>query len=311
MNKNFLKELFANARPFTKLFFALFIIFASYILLSLLSFLIILPIYSISFEEFNTIIKEGFSEADLSLLRVFQISQSIGLFIIPAVVLNFLLFPYNEGFINNKIFGSFFIHLIILLSVVFSMPIVNFLMDWNSSLEFPQWLSFIEDKLQQMELERNQLTHIMTDNMQLSDYFFNLLMIAVLPAIGEEFIFRGVLQKIFQQWTKNPHISILIAAIIFSSIHLQFYGFFPRLVLGIYFGYLFFWSKNIWLAVLAHFLNNALAISFIFLSDRGKINIPSALKDYNNNGFIEVILSISITSILLLITYRYFKKIFL
>jgi len=88
----------------------------------------------------------------------------------------------------------------------------------------------------------------------------NLLMLAVIPAIGEEFIFRGCLQRLFNQLTKNHHIAIWLTAIIFSSIHLQFYGFIPRMLLGAMFGYLFVWSNSLWLPILGHFLNNATAV---------------------------------------------------
>jgi membrane protease YdiL (CAAX protease family) len=85
----------------------------------------------------------------------------------------------------------------------------------------------------------------------------NLIMIAVLPALGEEFIFRGVFQKIFCRLFGSGHIAIWITAFIFSFVHLQFFGFLPRFILGLLFGYLFYWSRTLWLPVIAHFVNNA------------------------------------------------------
>ena len=95
---------------------------------------------------------------------------------------------------------------------------------------------------------------------------FNLFMIAVLPAIGEEFIFRGVFQKILYNLIKNNHLAVWMTAFIFSAIHLQFYGFIPRLILGLAFGYLFLWSRTIWLPVIAHFVNNAVPTIGAWLS---------------------------------------------
>jgi membrane protease YdiL (CAAX protease family) len=82
----------------------------------------------------------------------------------------------------------------------------------------------------------------------------------VLAGVCEEFFFQGALQPLMMKWTKNPHIGILITALIFSALHFQFYGFIPRFVLGVYLGYLFFWSRSLWLPILAHVLHNALSI---------------------------------------------------
>ncbi len=308
MNESFLKELFSNARPVTKLVFALFIMFTSYLLVTFFTILIAIAIYPLSFEELNILLKEGLLKADLSLLRLFQISQSIGLFIVPSVLLNFLLFRSGDGFILRSAKSYSMIFWVVLLTLLASIPLTNILLEWNSALQLPEWVVSLEDKLQQMEFERTQLTHRMTENMQFSDYFFNVLMISVLPAIGEEFFFRGVVQKVFFQWTRNGHISIFIAAIVFSSIHLQFYGFLPRLLLGMYFGYLFFWSHNIWIAVWAHFLNNFIAISFIFLAGSKWVQMPDFLTNNSYNGYVVVVSSIILSGALILISQQYIKK---
>jgi len=87
-----------------------------------------------------------------------------------------------------------------------------------------------------------------------------MLIVAVVPAVGEELLFRGVLQKIMIAWTKNPHFGVWITAFLFSALHLQFFGFFPRMLLGALFGYLFLWSKSLWLPILGHFINNGTVV---------------------------------------------------
>ena len=104
------------------------------------------------------------------------------------------------------------------------------------------------------------------------DLFYNLLIIAVLPALGEEFLFRGILQKLFKEMTQNVHVAIIITAVIFSAIHMQFYGFLPRMMLGILFGYLLHWTGNLWVPVIAHFINNAAAVVFAYFA--GKQELP-------------------------------------
>ena len=97
---------------------------------------------------------------------------------------------------------------------------------------------------------------------------FNIILIAIIPALGEELFFRGALQGVMKAW-KGAKLAIWITAIIFSAIHLQFYGFVPRMLLGAFFGYLLFWSENIWLPIIAHFVNNVLAVIFYYFKFNG------------------------------------------
>jgi len=98
-----------------------------------------------------------------------------------------------------------------------------------------------------------------------------LLVIAVIPALGEEVLFRGVLQNIFQKsfGHTQPHAAIWLAAFVFSAIHLQFYGLVPRMLLGALFGYLYVWSGNLWYPIVAHFANNSITLLAIFLYHQG------------------------------------------
>jgi uncharacterized protein len=87
-----------------------------------------------------------------------------------------------------------------------------------------------------------------------------LVAVAILPAICEELTFRGVLQPLFARWTGSVHLGIWITALLFSAIHLQFHGFLPRMILGAGLGYLVHYSGSLWPAIVAHFLNNAMAV---------------------------------------------------
>jgi hypothetical protein len=93
-----------------------------------------------------------------------------------------------------------------------------------------------------------------------SDLLINLVVLVMIPALGEELLFRGLIQNYLKNSLKNVHVAIVITAIIFSSIHLQFYGFFPRFILGVALGYLAFLGRSLWLPILAHFINNALVV---------------------------------------------------
>jgi membrane protease YdiL (CAAX protease family) len=108
--------------------------------------------------------------------------------------------------------------------------------------------------------------------------FVNILMLAIIPALGEELIFRACFQKVFVRWTGNYHVAIWITAIVFSAIHFQFFGFFPRMILGALFGYLFVWSGNIWIPILAHFLNNGMAVLAAFILQQEGKSIDQAFE---------------------------------
>jgi hypothetical protein len=111
------------------------------------------------------------------------------------------------------------------------------------------------------EDEAAELTRLLIPSSNAGVLFLNLFIVAALPAISEELFFRGVLQRIFYGFFKSPHISIWTAAVLFSALHLQFYGFIPRLILGLSFGYLYYWGRTLWLPVIAHFVNNGIAVT--------------------------------------------------
>lgn len=131
----------------------------------------------------------------------------------------------------------------------------------------------LEAKFKAMEDNYNQGVLSLSLMKTFNDYIISLILIALLPAIFEEMFFRGALQQIFIKLFSNPFIGILVTSLFFSAIHLSFYGFLPRLFLGMMLGYIFYYSKNLWFSVLGHFLNNAVALTQMYLlSKEGKLN---------------------------------------
>jgi membrane protease YdiL (CAAX protease family) len=126
--------------------------------------------------------------------------------------------------------------------------------------------------MKQMEEDAKLLTEALLKMDNIRDLLFNLFLIAIIPAIGEEMFFRGVIQKKLKNILRNPHIAILITSFIFSAIHMQFFGFLPRFFLGIILGYLFYYSGSLWMPIIAHFINNALAVLLMYLPFSEKIN---------------------------------------
>jgi membrane protease YdiL (CAAX protease family) len=195
-----------------------------------------------------------------SILKYIQVSQQIGLFLIPALIIARLLRRERESFMRtDKIPRSVPVLMVILLALLI-IPITGFTGMLNSKMNLPDWLSGIEEWIRTKEETASELTELLIRSSGIGNLLLNIFILALLPSIAEEMIFRGVLQQLFSRLLKSDHIGIWITAIIFSAIHIQFFGFLPRLILGLGFGYLFFWSGNLWLSVIAHFINNCIPV---------------------------------------------------
>jgi membrane protease YdiL (CAAX protease family) len=204
----------------------------------------------------------------IRVLKYFQVVQSVGVFIVPPFILAWLFHGKIAGylFLDKQVnFSSVF--LVLVLSVAAS-PFVNFIGEMNENMQFPEWLSGVENWMKNAEDKAAEITVAFLQVETIGGLAFNIFMIAFLPAIGEELLFRGVIQRIFTNWTRNYHWGIWISAFLFSALHLQFYGFVPRLFLGVLFGYLLVWSGSIWLPIIAHFINNGVAVVAMYMIDK-------------------------------------------
>lgn len=259
-------SLFEYFSPFSKLVFAVFAVISVFFIVSFIGILIAVPFFGISLTNLEQTL--NFENANnISLLKYIQIIQSIGLFIIPSLILGFLFYHKNPdifGLRLNKSPISISLVLIVLV-MLFGLPVINFSAEINSYLKLPEWLSPVENWMKATEENAQHLTEVFLNVNSFEGMLLNLFMIAVIPAIGEEFLFRGIIQRVFIDWTKNQHIGIFIGAFLFSALHLQFYGFLPRLLMGLLFGYAIVWSKTIWLPIAAHFTNNAAAVILYFI----------------------------------------------
>ncbi|MBD99623.1 MAG: CPBP family intramembrane metalloprotease domain-containing protein [Verrucomicrobia bacterium] len=204
---------------------------------------------------------EGFSP----ILKFIQGVQSIGLFIFPAIIFGWLF--AQKSALNLRIHPSISIRSVLLLLLLFVsyLPIINLTVELNSMMKLPAFLSELEAWMLAAEDNAEQLTLLLLKMDTPLDLAINLLIVGVIPALGEELIFRGHVQRILNIGKSNGHFGIWISAILFSALHMQFYGFLPRLLLGAFFGYLFHWSKNLWIPIIAHFINNASAVVVTYL----------------------------------------------
>lgn len=143
--------------------------------------------------------------------------------------------------------------------------------EWNMNLTFPD--SSFSDWAERSEEQLKVLTQHITNFTSPTQFLLAILAVAVVPAIGEELLFRGLLQNFLIKAFSNHHVGIWVSGFIFAAIHMQFFGVFPRMFLGVLFGYLYHWSGNLSLAMVAHFINNGLAITLLYLSNLGTIEV--------------------------------------
>jgi len=263
---------FRDMNPFAQLMFSFFVILVSFLAFMLISIIGATPFWGLDL-LMNIPSVNNLTDPDmLNLLKYFQVVQAIGLFIVPPVILGWLFHgSFSEYLYLNKSFTGSSV-LLVLVLMFFAAPFVNFMGEINASMQLPAWLSSVENWMKDAEEKAAILTEAFLKVDSVSGLMFNLFMIAFLPAIGEELLFRGVIQRVFTNMTKNYHWGIWISAILFSALHLQFYGFVPRMLLGVLFGYLLVWSGSMWLPIIAHFLNNALAVIALYMIDKNMLN---------------------------------------
>ena len=145
-----------------------------------------------------------------------------------------------------------------------AIPFVDLLADLNGRISFPESLSGIEMQLRAMEARALMQAEQMLTVHTIGGLLFNIFLIAVIPALGEELFFRGALQRITAD-ARGAVFAIWLTAFIFSAIHFRFFGFVPILLLGAFFGYLLVWSRDIWLPITAHFANNFIIVVYFYL----------------------------------------------
>ena len=206
---------------------------------------------------------------DITRLKIGQGISSALMFIAPPLILYAFTRTEPMRQIGFRKPACWWMLLVGVILMFVSLPLTNILGTWNEKVNFGESL---ETLLKMMEDAAGDLTERMLQVDTIWGLLGNLLVIALIPAIGEELTFRGVLQ---QSLTRrfNPHLAIWLSAFIFSFIHFQFYGFLPRMFLGLILGYMFYYSGSLWTSILMHFINNGTAVVVAYLDYKGLANV--------------------------------------
>ncbi len=209
------------------------------------------------------LVTKGNDANTIATLKTLQFIQAVGLFIIPPFTLAYLWSIKPLSFLQLDKVPCWKDGLFAILIMMLAIPAVNLLAEINHSIPFPEALASLETYLTEMELRAEELTKLFLQADNFGILLINIGLIALIPAIGEELFFRGIIQNLLQ--TKfRVHTAVWVTAIIFSAFHFQFFGFIPRALMGALLGYLLIWTKNIWIPVIAHFVNNAAAVIYFY-----------------------------------------------
>lgn len=285
----------------------LLLLFVIILILALVSAFLGLLVGKVFFGLDITVIPEIISkpETDQQVLfiKLYQFINQIGVFIVPVFIFSFLVSQNTLTYLHiDKKPNT--VNLFVLGVVVFTgLPFLNFLGELNQSMALPEMFSGIENWMLDKEIQAKQLTETFLKTNTIGGLSLNLLIVALLPAIGEELLFRGLLLKLFKSITRNVHWAVIISSLLFAAIHLQFYGFLPRFFLGMVLGYSFVITQNLWMPIFIHLVNNAASVFVFFLHYNGYLNVP--MEDFGAvQSPVYIIGSLLITIWLMVIVYR-------
>lgn len=235
-------------------------------------------------------------------LRIIQVLNQVVGFMMPAVVYAILVKEKPFNFLGfNKMPAWSLLGIVAMFTII---PFLGTVTDWNDSIVFPESMRAIEEQMRATQQKSEEIIEMFISQGSL---FSSLLIIAALAAVSEELLFRSVIQRWLMKLFKNVHVAIIVTAIVFSAFHMDFFGFFPRLFLGVMLGYMFWMTGSIFPSMLMHFVNNATIVMLHYLNTRGFIDIDV---DHfcSTDNVLVIILSLIMTVAIFIICNRFSKR---
>ena len=234
-----------------------------------------------------------------------QLINTMFAFFIPAIIIASLSNP--DPFFHLKLKRSINYKQVIItfLLIVSAIPLINLMTKRTSGFNLPDSMYNLEKVIIKMQESAEMLTKKMINTKSAGSLIINVFIMAIVPAISEEILFRGLIQKTIKKWVKNIHVAIIITGFLFSFVHFQFYGFIPRMFLGVIFGYLLYWTGSLWIPILAHFFNNTITLIgyHLFYNSDSEIQNPDEIGISGNMIFFWISL------VIFLILFYYFYQV--
>lgn len=301
---------FLNRQPvFMQLTILVFLVFACTFIFTIASMMLVGPLYGI--DGADTLILKATENPDalkgnrneVNAIKLIQLFSTIGTFLIPALIFGFTK-GMGSDYLKLKTKTSLLMVVLGMATIFLSAPLVNEIYNLNKMAN-PEWFGSFGKGFLESEKKNALLTGLFLFMPKAQDFMINIFVIALLPAIAEELFFRGVIQQLFKEWFKNIHVAVWSTAMLFSFIHLDFYGFIPRVFLGALLGYLFVWGNSLWVNIGAHFINNASQVVMVYLFQSG-ITSYDAQQDESMPWYITIIFSLLMIGLLIIV---YLKRV--
>lgn len=247
----------------------------------------------------------GNEVTSLNSLRFIQICSQIFTFALPPII--YAMLVKEKPFKSLGFKKSTILWLILGVAMMYAiMPLNAVFGEWNANIKFPESLAAFEKLMQDLQVRATEVMEKFVNVDTIGGLIINLFMIAGLAALGEELLFRSVIQTSLIKICKNAHVGIFIASAIFSLFHMEFYGLLPRLVLGLLMGYMYYYSRSIWIPMAMHFANNGTIVFLYYLNNIGAINID--VESFGETNVFVLILSIIAMVALFWFTIKLNKK---
>lgn len=236
-------------------------------------------------------------------LRVTTVFQDVVMWVVPAVVTAMIATRQPARLLAVDTLPSARQVILGILLLIVSTPLMSWVIKMNAEFHLPESMASLEEALRAMEDNASHTVEAMLGADTPAGLIVNILIIGVLAGFSEELFFRGSLQRILATANLSPHAAIWISAFVFSALHLQFFGFIPRVLLGAAFGYLLWWSGSVWLPVIVHTLNNTLYVILYSVTGSGEPDLGSA-----GVSWVGVVISIAFTAATLFTLSRSGKR---
>lgn len=247
------------------------------------------------------LIRNGFGADNVRALRISAVLQDLLMFVLPAVIVAILLTRLPARLLCVDTLPRPRAVLYAMLTMAVSVPAMNWIIAANAQLPLPEGIA---ETLRQAEATATRTTELMLGGSDVISLVMSLLIVAVLAGFSEELFFRGMMQRVFAGCRMNAGVAIWLTAILFSAMHMQVYGFVPRMLLGAYFGYLLLWSGSLWLPVLMHILNNASFIIARHSALGGNTDFNALGAEGGTLSYVIVGASVALTIVGLVLTRR-------
>lgn len=288
----------------SKFFIFLGLLLTGFGLSIVLGFILAGPLFGVDLLNNPSALADFDNPDQVSALKFMQLLNSVGIFAFPPIAFAYMTSDNWKKYLDLNLGPNKSLMFITVVLMIATLPLINLLIELNESMNLPDFLHGIEHWMREKEESAKGITENFMKMNGFSDYLVNLLVIGLAPAIGEELIFRGVLQKQIGMRTGNHHIGIWAAAFLFSAIHIQFYGFMPRMMLGVLFGYLFVWSGSLWIPILGHLVNNGGAVTVQYFLGEKFTEEQLDTIGTGTEDWLFIALSVLFTTYLLILFWR-------